>query len=168
MDAMERQLAHEQYNPPVVGVGDIVLFKRRHRNVWAMGSVYPPQSVNWKPGDPVGKKIAILVTEPGRSSYIAEDCYHIGDPKYVHDPNNQLSCWMQIGNVTDSDMISVYNEVLGRLGAIEAENAERAKIIDVLRTEIATLSARVNNPKSTMPPARQQQQKTAAVPQEAA
>lgn len=151
MDAMERQEAHEKYNPPVVSVGDYVLFKRTRRNVWGIGVVYPPQSINWSPGDPVGKRIQILVTEPQRSGFIAEDCYHYLDPKYTNDPNGNLNCWREIGQPVGSDLIGVYNEVLGKLAVIDAERVEQNKIIDMLRTELASLNARVNNPKATMP-----------------
>lgn len=151
MDAMERQLAHEAYQPPVVGVGDVVMFKRKGRNVWSMGMVYPPQVTNWQPGDPVGKRISILAIEIGMAPKIVPDCYHINDPKFVHDPGfGTICCWKEISTASTSDLLSVYNEVLGKTGKLEAEMAELKKNHQMLLSELARLNARLEAPKQTL------------------
>lgn len=152
MDAMERQMAHEAYQPPVVGVGDVVLFKRKGRNVWSMGMVYPPQATNWNPGDPVGKRITILAIEIGVPPKPVPDCYHINDPKFVHDPGmtGTVCCWKEISTASTSDLLAVYNEVLGKVGRLEAEFAELKKAHEMNLNELARLNARVENPKQTL------------------
>lgn len=152
MDAMERQLAHEAYQPPVVGVGDVVLFKRKGRNVWSMGMVYPPQVTDWQPGMPVGKRISILAVDIGMAPRIVQDCYHINDPKFVYDPgiNGTICCWKEISSATSSDLLSVYNEVLGKNAQIEADMAELKKNHQMLLGEISRLSARLEAPKQTL------------------
>jgi len=151
MDAAERQLAHEAYQPPVVGVGDVVLFRRKSRRIWAMGMVYPPQRHEWQPGQPIGKRINILAIEIGMVPKVVEDCYHINDPKYVYDPGyNEICCWQEISAATPSDLLAVYNEVLGKAGRLEADFEELRKSNGIVMAELARLSARVEAPKQTL------------------
>jgi len=152
MDAMERQLAHEAYQPPVVGVEDVVLFKRKGRNVWSMGMVYPPQKMDWQPGMPVGKRISILAIEIGMAPKIVQDCYHINDPKFVYDPgfNGSICCWKEMAATTTSDFLATYNELLGKTGQLEAEMSELKKNHQMLLGEMSRLSARLEAPKQTL------------------
>jgi hypothetical protein len=169
MDAMERQQAHEAYNPPVVGVGDVVLFKLKGRAVWGLATVYPPQRHGWNPGDPVGKRIALLAFNIDMPPKIIQDCYHIEDPMYVYDNGMRgtIYCWKEISSASPSDLIAVYNEVLGKCGRLEADFAESQKTQQYLLNEISRISARIEAPKQTLRPV-QPQQKTTPVAQEPA
>lgn len=147
MDAMEKMQLHEAYIPPVIGVGNTVLFKRRHRTVWELGTVYPPQNVSWKPGDPVGKQISICVWAGQPACKIEENCVHIKDPLYIYDDQRQRSCWEAVSAVTPDALLTVFTELQSKMQIAEAEMAETKQHLNNTMTELARLSAQISSTK---------------------
>jgi len=150
MDNLDAQALHEQYNPPVVGVGEPVLFRNRTRACWTLGLVHPPQRANWKPGDPLGKRICISVPSMGRvGDNVMTDVVHAGDPlhKYLPEiyhtvwelcnPGRVLSVGTTIAEMQDSlrDLGDRLTAVKGDLDAAHDINRSLQEQIDKLKAQ---------------------------------
>lgn len=141
MDAMDIMALHEQYNPPVIGAGNLVLFRRRNRNTWDLGAVYPPQRIGWKPGEPIGKRINIAIIGNVVNKQIEEDVVHINDPLYIHDPHKVRSCWELITNIDSSQLLGVYNELLSQVSQLQASVDAIRQTSDMAMSEVSKLAA---------------------------
>lgn len=141
MDAMDIMALHEQYNPPVIGAGNTVLFKRRNRNTWDLGMVYPPQRIGWKPGEPIGKRINIAIIGNIVNKQIEEDVVHINDPLYIHDPHKTRSCWELITNIDQSQLMGIYNELLSQMAQLHASVDAIRQTSDTAMSEVSKLAA---------------------------
>lgn len=153
MDAMERTALHEAYVAPTVGVGNLVLFKRRHRQVWELGIVFPPQSINWKPGDPVGKQISICVLAGNPACKVEENCVHIKDPYYIYDDQRQRSCWELISNISGDEMKTAYAEILAKVMQLETTLEETKQHLNNTMTELSKMSASRSQQRGRLPTA---------------
>lgn len=154
MDISEIWRLHELYNDaPTVGVLDPVLFKHRQRNIWNLAFVHPPERINWKPGDPVGKKLDLMVIGHSQHPRLETGVPHIGDPLYIYDTQNVRSCWQSIG-VKESAATVI--ELMSMVTKLQSELTVFQEISRTHGEVLSRLSARIENPKSTRGPAKPQ------------
>lgn len=135
---MDVQLLHEQYQPPAVGVGEVVLVKLRNRHCWMNGYVEPPQITSWKPGEPLGKRITVYVPKLGR---LIEDIVHVGDPLHTNSPDIYHTAWECCTPGQMRNVQGTLVELQGRLGQTAADLKVAEDLLRDQAREISKLKA---------------------------
>lgn len=134
VDQMDLMMLHEQYQPPAVGVGEVVLVRLRGRHTWMSGTVEPPQVTSWKPGDPLGKRITVYVPKLGR---LLEDLVHVGDPLHVNSPEIYHTAWECC---TPGKVQNVQGSLIELQGRLNQTTADLGVVQDLVRNQDREIS----------------------------
>jgi hypothetical protein len=119
---MELTRLHEEFTgTPAVSAGQMVLVKRRNRNVWEVGVVMPPQRINWRPGDPVDRRLTIQILQRGMTNVVVENAVHVTDPKFIHSTQYDDVGWELVSKISVLEYAGMIEALMGRLSVLEAQ-----------------------------------------------